>query len=305
MWKNQNFRDYLQLHFIVFLWGFTAILGLLISMPSVELVFYRTLISALALGIMLYAGRKSFRIGSTDIVKTFLTGVVIGAHWILFFLSARISTASVCLAGLATISLWTSLLEPLINRKKVKGFEVVLGLMGLAGIVIIFNVEFQYAWGLFLAIVSALLAAFFTVLNAQFTRRHYHFTVTFYEMVGASVSIIIFFPFYHYFLADTGLQLKPAGYDILWLLILSLACTVYAYSVSVKLMKRIPAFAVNLSINLEPVYGIILAVMIFGDKEKMEPGFYVGTVVILLSVLVYPWINRYYARKALETDVLR
>ncbi len=305
MRKDQNFRDYLQLHFIVFLWGFTAILGVLISLPAVELVFYRTLISAAALAIMLAAGKKTFALGRTDTIKTILTGAVIGAHWILFFAAARVSNVSVCLAGLATISLWTSLLEPLIGRKKVKGFEVVLGLMAIVGIVIIFNVEFDYALGLVLAILSAFLAAFFTVLNAGFTKKHYHFTVTFYEMVGACVSIMLFFPFYSLFMSDSGLQLIPRGWDILWLLLLSLACTVYAYSVSVKLMKRIPAFAVNLSVNLEPIYGIVLAVLIFGEKEKMEPGFYAGTVVILASVLIYPWVNRYYARKALETDLLR
>lgn len=310
MIRDQQLRDYLQLHFVVFLWGFTAILGLLVSLPSVELVFYRTLISAAALAVMLRLGRRNFRIDKPDMLKTLLTGTVIGAHWILFFAAARVSTASVCLAGLATISLWTSLLEPLMTKKKVKGFEVVLGLTAIAGIVIIFNVEFQYAWGLFLAILSAFLAAFFTVLNAGFTKRHYHFTVTFYEMVGACVSLVLFFPFYAYFFTENGLELTPKRWDVLWLLLLSLVCTVYAYSTSVKLMKRVPAFAVNLSVNLEPIYGIILAVLIFGEKEKMVPGFYVGTLVILSSVLVYPFLNRYYSRKdrerkALETDILR
>ncbi len=302
--KAQRTKDYLQLHFIVFLWGFTAILGMLVNIPSVELVFYRTFISAIALGAMLLVGKKSFDIGSKDVLKTLGTGVIIGVHWILFFAAARLSNISVCLAGIATISLWTSLLEPLMTRQKVKGFEVVLGLMAIVGIVIIFNVEFKYAWGLFVAIVSAFLAAVFTVINSQFTHRHYHFTVTFYEMIGASVSIILFFPFYGTYLTD-GVHLGLHGYDLLWLLILALACTVYAYSESVKLMKRIPAFAVNLSINLEPIYGILLALLIFGEQEKMKPGFYIGTLVILSSVLVYPWINRYYARKALETDVLR
>jgi drug/metabolite transporter (DMT)-like permease len=154
------------------------------------------------------------------------------------------------------------------------------------------------------AIISAFLAAVFTVINSQFTKRHYHFTVTFYEMIGASLSIILFFPIYGAYFSD-GVQLGLRGYDLLWLVILALACTVYAYSESVKLMKRIPAFAVNLAVNLEPIYGIILALLIFGEQEKMKPGFYLGTLVILSSVLVYPWINRYYERKALETDVLR
>lgn len=302
---SERTKDYLQLHFIVFLWGFTAILGMLISIPSVELVFYRTLLSGLALGVMLLAAKKKLDIGRADIAKTLATGSIIGAHWILFFAAARLSTISVCLAGLATISLWTSLLEPLMTRKRVKGFEVVLGLIAIAGIVIIFQVEFEHAWGLFVAILSAFLAAVFTVINGQFTHRHYHYTVMFYEMIGACASIALFFPFYGVYLAEDGLQLALKGWDLLWLLLLSLACTVYAFSSSVKLMKRIPAFAVNLSINLEPIYGIILAVLIFGDSEKMEGGFYLGTAVILSSVLIYPWLNKYYHRKPLETDLLR
>jgi drug/metabolite transporter (DMT)-like permease len=299
-------KDYLHLHFLVFIWGFTAILGLLISIPAVEIVFYRTLIASIALWILLKYRRRNLALGQVEIIKIFTTGFLIAAHWILFFAAARVSTASVCLAGMATCSFWTSLLEPLLTRRKVKAFEVFLGLLVIAGLYIIFRFEFNHALGLGMAVVSAFLAALFTVINSKFTRRHNPYSITFYEMAGACIGIGLFFPIYLSFWAVNGkLQLVPQQLDWLYLLILALVCTVYAYSVSVELMKKISAFSVNLAVNLEPVYGIILALLIFGEREKMQPGFYFGTAIILLSVLSYPVINRIKRRKALEVDTIR
>jgi drug/metabolite transporter (DMT)-like permease len=163
--------------------------------------------------------------------------------------------------------------------------------MVILGLYIIFRFEFEHAWGLTLAIISALLVALFTVLNAKWTHYNDHYAITFYEMIGATIGVLVIFPWYSQWQAS-GLQLVPTSLDWLYLLVLSLVCTVYAYSVSVELMKRMTAFAVNLTVNLEPVYGIILAVVIFGEKEKMTTGFYWGTIVILLAVLAYPMINR-------------
>ncbi len=301
-----EFKDYLHLHFLVLIWGFTAILGLLITIPPVEVVFYRTLIASGGLGILMYINKLSFNIGKNEIVKLLLTGSIIAGHWILFFTSARISTASVCLAGMATTSFWTSFLEPLLLKKRIKWYEVFLGILVIAGLYIIFHFEFNHALGLFLALISALLAALFTVINVGFAKVHHHHTVTFYEMTGACISIVVFFPFYKLFLAENSLlHLKLSNMDLLYISILAVVCTVYAYSASIELMKKISAFSVNLTINLEPVYGIILAVLIFGEKEKMEPGFYIGTSIILISVLVHPFLSKYYGSKYLETDNLR
>lgn len=299
-------KDYLNLHFLVFIWGFTVILGLLISIPAVEIVFYRTLMASIALWILLKYRQRNLALGQVEIFKIFTTGFLIAAHWILFFAAARVSTASVCLAGMATCSFWTSLLEPLLTRRKIKLFEVFLGLLVIIGLYIIFRFEFNHALGLGMAIVSAFLAALFTVINSKFTRRHNPYTITFYEMVGACIGIGLFFPVYLSFWATDGkLQLVPHDLDWLYLLILALICTVYAYSASVELMKKISAFSVNLAVNLEPVYGIILALLIFGEREKMQPGFYLGTAIILLSVLSYPVINRLKRRKVLEVDTIR
>lgn len=298
-------RDYLHLHFIVFLWGFTAILGLLITIPSVEIVFYRTGLAALALLIIMIVKGLSFKVHPRWLILMIFNGVLIGAHWILFFGAARVSTASVCLAGMATISFWTSILEPLAIRKKIKSYELLLGIIVIAGLYVIFRFEFNHALGLALALGSAFLAALFTVINLKFTHRYHHQSITFYEMMGANVSILLFFPFYARYFTDNGLQLIPNFDDWVYLLILALVCTVYAYSQAVSLMKRITAFGINLTVNLEPVYGIILAVIIFPESEKMNAGFYLGTIIILAAVLSYPVINRWRKRRATVTDNLR
>lgn len=298
-------KDYLKLHFIVWIWGFTAILGLLITIPAVEIVFYRTLFAFIALGIMLHIQEKNFSLGHKEILKIFSTGFLIAAHWILFFAAARVSTASVCLAGMATCSLWTSFLEPAFNRRKINMVEVFLGLVVILGLYVIFRFEFDHALGLTMAVLSAFLSALFTVINGKLIKSHDHYMITFYEMIGACLGTALFFPIYVTYFSDGSLNLVPVGMDWLYLAILSLVCTVYAYSLSVELMKRLSAFVINLTVNLEPVYGIILAVLIFGEKEKMAGGFYLGTAIILAAVICYPLINRYRRRRAMQVDHFR
>ena len=299
-------RDFLQLHFLVLIWGFTAILGVLITIPAVEIVFFRTLLSFIALGFLLYFRKRKFSIGKKEILKILGTGFLIAAHWILFFAAARVSTVSVTLAGMATISLFTSFLEPIATGRKIKWFEVLLGTLAMVGLYIIFQFEFNHLMGLLMALASAFLAALFTVINGKFSLRHNPYMITFYEMIGACLGTVLFFPIYKaYFAAGSILRLAPTGTDWIYLSILAFVCTVYAYSVSVQLMQKMSAFVINLTVNLEPVYGIILAFLIFREDEKMTTGFYIGTLIILLSVLIYPLVNRYYRRKALQTDVLR
>ncbi|HBH23462.1 MAG TPA: EamA family transporter [Cytophagales bacterium] len=301
-----DFKDYLHMHFIVFIWGFTAILGLLITIPAVEVVFYRTLFAAIALLPFLFYRRLSLKVGWRETLKIIGTGCLIAAHWILFFASARVSNASICLAGMATASFWTSLVEPWFYRRKTKGFEVFLGLIVIAGLYVIFKFEFNHFLGLSMALGSALLAAIFSVINSKLTKKHSPYVITFYEMASASLSTALFFPLYTMYLApDQSLHLALSGMDFLYILLLATVCTVYAFSASVELMKKISPFTMNLTVNLEPVYGIILAVIIFGESEKMAPGFYMGTVIILLAVLSYPIVNRINKRKALELDNLR
>ncbi|WP_075349374.1 DMT family transporter [Algoriphagus marinus] len=292
-----SIKDYLMLHLIVLIWGFTAILGLLISLPSIELVFYRTLIASVGVaGIFLFK-KKSILLPFDQMIKVVLVGFVIGLHWILFFWSARVSTASVCLAGMATTSLWTAFVEPIFNRTKIKWYEVALGLMVISGLLVIFSFESGYWLGLSLALAAAFLAAVFSVLNSNLAHKHSPYQITFYEMAGACLFSLLFMPIYTNFISSEGLKLNWEGYDWFWLFILGGICTVYAFSVSVELMKRLTVFSINLTINLEPVYGIILAVLIFGESEKMTAQFYLGTAIILVSVLTYPVLNFWNKRR--------
>ncbi len=294
------------MHFLVLIWGFTAILGLLITIPPVEVVFYRTLFATLGLGILIYFYKIPLNVGKKPMLQILLTGALISSHWILFFLSARVSTASVCLAGLATTSFWTSILEPILLKKRIRWNEVFLGIFVVVGIYIIFRVEFVHTLGIIFALSSALLAALFTVINARFANAHHHHTITFYEMTGACISICLFFPVYKMLFAENQqLSLHLSYSDLVYILILAMVCTVYAYSASIEIMKKISPFSINLTINMEPVYGIILAVLIFGDDEKMQTGFYIGAAIILLSVLAHPVLNKLFHRKYLETDNLR
>lgn len=276
---------------MIFLWGFTAILGKLISIPAVELVSLRTLITALALGVIIYRRKAPLWINRTVALKLMAVGFVIAAHWILFFAAARVASVSICLVGLATCSLWTAFLEPLFNKGKIKPHEIFLALLVIMGLYIIFQHEtsFDSVLGISMAIGAALLGSIFTIINANLVKKMPSTTITMYEMAGACLGTVLFFPVYTSFLAEGGsLNFGLTTMDWVYLLVLALACTVYAYTASVRLMQRISAYTMNLTVNLEPVYGIILAWFIFNEAEQMSSGFYVGASVILLSVFIYP-----------------
>lgn len=296
--NSQTVKDYLLLHFIVLIWGFTSILGLLISLPALELVFYRTLLAAVGVGLVMVWRKKNILVPPAELIKIVGVGILISLHWIFFFWSAKVSTASVCLAGMATTSLWTAFVDPIINRTKIKWYEVALGLLVISGLVVIFQFESGYWLGLTLALLSAFLSALFSVFNAKLTFRHTPYQITLFEMAAASLFALFFMPIYSEFLIDGApIQWEWKGLDWVWMLVLSGICTVYAFSFSVELMKRVSVFTINLTINLEPVYGILLAVLVFGEKEKMTPQFYLGTLIILISVLIYPVLTYWNKRR--------
>ncbi|CAN5374867.1 DMT family transporter [soil metagenome] len=285
--------DTLKLHSIVFLFGFTGILGKLVSTPAVEMVFYRSLLAALGMAVVLISMKGSFKVSAMDFYKISLTGFIVGIHWITFFLSARVANVSVSLVGFATASLWTAFLEPLVKGYRIRIIEVLFGLIVLTGLYVIFAFNFNYSTGLILGVLSGLTCAIFTIINSQLVKRVDSFTITFYEMAGAFISIALFLPLYHQTLAEGNkLRMSPSLLDWVCIALLAWLCTVYAYSTAVELMKRVSAFFFQLTLNLEPVYGIIMAVMIFGDDEKMNINFYAGTLIILCAVLVYPRMRR-------------
>ncbi|TAE15409.1 MAG: tetratricopeptide repeat protein [Bacteroidetes bacterium] len=290
-----TFKDYFQLHFIVLIWGFTAILGLYIHVSSLALVFYRTLIASVLLVFVLWATGKSFHVKRQELLKILGTGVLIALHWIFFFGSAKVSNASVCLAGMTTATLWTSLLEPMWMRRKMSRFEIALGLVIILGLYIIFRFEFNHVLGLGMAVMSAFLGTLFSLANADLIKKHDHWVITFYEMIGAWITATLFLGFYMLYQPSYAFPVVPTWQDWFCLFLLGGICTVYAYSIGVKLMKKFTPFAINLTVNLEPVYGIVLAFFLFGKSEKMETGFYVGTAIILLAVFSYPLLKNYFA----------
>ena len=274
------------------MFGFTGIIGKLISIPAVEMVFYRTLLAAIGMGIFLLITRRSARVSVDDLTTLLATGVIVALHWLTFFVSGRIANISVSLVGFATASFWTAFLEPLINRKRIQLLEVLMGLFVLAGLLIIFSSDFDYSIGLLVGILSGLTCAVFTIINARLVARVEPFTITLYEMVSAAVAVALFLPLYRAQWAEgQQLQLQPTGTDWVWIMVLSLLCTVYAYSAAVELFKRISVFLFQLTLNLEPVYGILMALLVFGETEKMTINFYAGTFMIFCAVIVYPFIK--------------
>lgn len=298
MSHKPTITDYLQLHFIVLIWGFTAILGKLLEpLDSSAVVLFRTLLAVLGLAGVLAFRRQVLRVSGTDLWRLLATGLLIGLHWVLFFLAARLANVSVCLAGMATSSLWASLLEPILLRRRVQLIEVILGGVVMAGLYLIFQFEFDKVLGLVVAILSAMLSSLFTIINSRFTHRYDALVISFYEMIGASVCAFGLWAVVHSLdphEASHPIQYVPVS--VLqwgWLLILSLVCTVYAYSVGVGLLRKFSPYMAVLTVNLEPVYGILLAVLIFGNTERMTIGFYLGTLVILAAVIIYPiWHRR-------------
>lgn len=292
--------DYVKLHFIVFLWGFSAILGKLVSIPAVEMVFFRSILAAIGMGIVILSTKGNFKVNTNELIKLILIGFIVSIHWLSFFGSARVSNVSVSLVGFATNSLWAALLEPWFNNTKLKKYEVMLGFLVLIGLYIIFSFDFQYKLGLTFGLLAGFTSALFSVFNSKMVQSVPARTITFYEMIGVFIGTCFFLPFYKYNLAvDQTLQLTPVWSDWLYIALLAGVCSVYAYTVAVELMKRVSVFMIQLTLNLEPLYGIIMAVIIFGDTEKMNLNFYIGTFIIMCAVASYPLIKKRFDRTVL------
>jgi drug/metabolite transporter (DMT)-like permease len=291
-----TFADYLHLHFLVLIWGFTAILGKLINpqLSRISLTFFRTLLAAVGLAVVLWLWKEWKRVPANDRWAMLGVGVIMGLHWLTFFGSAHVSSASVCLAGMSTTSLFTSLLEPLFARRRVRPLEIFLSLLVIAGLYLIFRFEVDQSLGLGLALVSAFLAALFTIANSRFVRRYNALLITFYEMNGATVAMLLGLAGVAFTSGLTAKEVIPQSTDWLWLGILAFVCTVYAYSAGVHLLRKVSPFTLNLTINMEPVYGMVLAYFIL--NERMTAGFYAGSVVILLAVIIYPMLNTRFAK---------
>lgn len=293
--------DYLKLHFIVLILGFTAILGRLTDVSSLGVVFFRTLIAAVGIGAVILARGKTLMVSKQIRWKLLLTGAAMAAHWMCFFGSARVATVAVSLVCFSTTSFFTSLIEPYLQKRSISWLEVFLGVLVVIGIGFVFTFESQYLIGILLGLFGAFLAAVFSVLNAQFTNQADASVITFYEMVGAFLGSCVLIPLVLLISGSAdSFQLWPSVGDWKWLFILGVICTVYPYVELLHLLKKMSAFSLNLSINMEPIYGIVLAYLIFGESEKMTGGFYVGAALILFTVLAHPVFSSYFNKQTVE-----
>lgn len=280
--RNDKLLNYLHLHLIVFIWGFTAVLGKLIELEAIPLVWYRML---LASGfVFLYVKFKKINLKfSWKVLGQFaLSGVIIGLHWLTFFGAIKASNVSVTLAVISTGAFFASLLEPLIYGRKIIFYEVFFGLIVMAGLYIIFNIDASYALGIGLALVSAFLSALFSVLNGRLVLQHQASAISFYELMFGVLAITIFLAFSGGFTAEF---FTVSSNDLMYLAILASVCTAYAFIASIHVMKWISPYTVMLTINMEPIYGILLALLVFGDSETMGTQFYYGAIIILITVI--------------------
>ena len=284
---------HLKLHFVVLIYGFTAILGKLITLPATQLVWYRMLIAVITFILYLGWNKRELKLSAKEFLKLFGIGLVVAVHWITFFGAIKISNISVALGCLATTTLFTSLLEPLFFRKRIEALEVIIGLFIIIGLYLIFRFETRYMSGVIVALISAFLAGLFTVLNKKMVVHQKASVISFYEMLGGltGISIYLLLPF-----GDNSPLMLPTLNDLIYLLLLGVICTAYAFAVQVDVMKHLSAYIVALTINMEPVYGIIMAFFVFGATEHMTGGFYLGTTIIIAAVLGFPLFH-YYRRK--------
>ena len=287
MRQKPHLFDYFKIHFIVILYAFTAILGNATHANALSIVFFRCVITSVALIAILYFSKHSLRVDSKTLRVWLLNGLFIALHWLLFFGAAKVSTVAMCLAGLSTQTFWTSVMEPIAKKQKVKLVEVFLGALVIIALFIIFSVE-QAQWlGLLLGIGAGFFGALFSVINGEYTHSHDPRLITTYEMISAGILTGIV---WSYGALNGWDHYIPIDLDWLWIGILAIVCTVYAYTETIKLYRVFSVFSINLVITLEPVYGIILAVFIFGSKEVMHSGFYWGTALLVLTVMAHPFL---------------
>ncbi|SKA89441.1 EamA-like transporter family protein [Prosthecobacter debontii] len=286
-------RAYFILHLVILAWGFTAILGKLITLPPVEVVLWRTALSAAGFAVMARWLQRTLHVPRADMLKMQAVGAILGLHWVLFFASARLATASVSLAALPTAMLWCSLIEPFVDgTRRWRPLELLVGLIIMGAVWMIYEVELRYWLGFTVGITSALLAALFAVSNKQLVTRWHWSVMGCHQMLGALAVTTL-----AWLLTSSAGLTSPSPSDWLWLLLLSSACTVGAYAGYMEVLKSMSIFTINVVYNLEPVYGIILAVIIFGTQEHMSGGFYLGAGIIIGSVLIVPWLKRWVEKR--------
>lgn len=292
---NDKLRSYLHFHVIVFIWGFTAVLGALITLDAVPLVWYRMLLASGLIFLYIKWKKRNLKISKRKLVVLIIAGLVIALHWLTFFGAIKVSNVSITLALLSTGAFFTSILEPIFYKRKFVGYEILFGVLVIVGLYIIFQVETKYTLGIILGLSSAFLSAVFTLINGKLIKDTAPSVISFYELITGVVAISIYLAFVS-FNSNGNLGFNSTFFNLSaedWLLLLILAsiCTAYAFIAAVAVMKHLSPYTIMLTINLEPIYGIFLAFLIFGSKEQMNPQFYYGALLILSTVILNGYLK--------------
>jgi drug/metabolite transporter (DMT)-like permease len=272
----------IKLHVAVFLWGFTGVLGRLISLNEGLLVWYRLLLTILVLFVLMYFKGELQRLNFKRTLQLFGVGIIVALHWCCFYGSIKYSNVSIALTCLSAAGFFTALMEPLFMRRKINPFEVLLGMIGIAGIYLIFHFDPRYQTGIVIGIIATLLSVLFSILNKKMVHDVSSKSMMLYELSGGLLAITLLMPFYlHLFPAK---QLLPTASDWGWLVLLSTFCTVLAMDLSLQALQKVSAFTQNLTLNLEPVYGIVLAFAVYHENKYLSGSFYIGVGLIFFSV---------------------
>jgi drug/metabolite transporter (DMT)-like permease len=278
-------KAFLQLHAAVFLAGFTGVLGRLITLNEGLIVWYRLLLTAATMWVLFTLSKKIEPISKKDMLKICAVGFIAAMHWVTFYGAIKYANVSVALVCFATIGFFTAIFEPLILRKPINITELILGLITLAGIYIIFHFDTQYKTGIIIGIVSALLASLFPIYNREFLKRINVETMLAWQQTGGFLSVTLLLPFYWYYFPQHGFL--PGWQNLGWLLVLSWVCSVVAFQLSANALKKLSAFTVNLTFNLEPVYGIILAFVLYNENAFLSKWFYIGFGIIAIALIAH------------------
>lgn len=279
----------LQLHLAVLLWGFTGVLGKLISLDAVVLVWWRMLLAAAGFWLLFLFQAKPVKLAWKDIGIIAGNGTILALHWVCFYASIKMSNVSVALTCLATSGLFSALAEPLLNRRRVDPAELLFGFLALAGVGIIYYNNLLFSTGIYVGLLSSLLTVLVSVINKKFTAVYQPDTIAVYQLSGGFVGLTLLLPFF--FKGQMPVHFLPSGSDWLWLIFLSWLCTMVTFSLYIRALKKVTAFTVNLSLTLEPVYGIALAFLFFREDKTFDYTFYIGFVFIIMAVLMELFIK--------------
>jgi len=281
---NDRLKNYLHLHFLVFIAGFTAILGQLITITAVPLVWFRMLIASILIFIYVKAAKIQIKIPLKSVLKLSVAGIVIALHWITFFGAIDASNVSITLAVFSTGTFFASILEPIIHKRRIIWYEIFFGIFVILGVFVITQSEINYIKGIVLGILAAFFSSLFAVLNGSYLKQHTATVISFYEFISGVLFITIFILIF-----EGGFSLQffnLNGIDFWYLFILGSICTAYAFIAAIYVMRHISPYTVVLTYNLEPIYGIIIAIILFPEKEKMSSNFYYGALIIIVTVLL-------------------